>query len=227
MQKRILLLLLFCLLAFTSYGRCENPFGGASIPEGVKRLKPSAPPHMTKATKAYKKIEAELYCHTSINVHDITLSQAMRKISDAHKIPIIVDRRSLEAKGIGPDSRVSLNLRNVPLRTVLALMFRQLKLDYVIKDDVLQIKTIDDVAREPVMLIYVLDSYDERSDDLVGVIQKSLDAKHSDPMPRPVVHLVRNSNSDVKEQDIFVEANRSMHAEVLKILRQFEDAAAP
>ena len=184
----------------------------------VTRLKPNAPPVATRGSKAYLKIETELHCNTTVEFENVPLADALQKIATAHEISIAIDERSLSAKQIDSQSPVSLLLKNVPLHGVLTIMLAGKNLDYVFKDDVLQIKTKEDVNRESVVVRYPIKSLGKQGSDLAGLVETSLSKKHSKPMPISTVKLVRDSDPDANETELVVNANRTMHLEVQKIL---------
>lgn len=223
-MSRCLMLVVLSCVSVVAGG--QDPFGGAApIAAGVKREKVKAPPSMIRGSEAYRIIEAELYCKTSVHFVDVPLSKAIREISVAHQIPIVIDNRSLANRSIDSDLPVSLILKGVSLRSALRLLLAGEKLDFVIKDEVLQIKTKEDVSREAVVLVYDLDELDERSDDLAGVVLDSLETKYAAPMPKPVVRLVRSDRADGKKLSLFVETNPAMQAHVQSVLKKFKSGA--
>ena len=191
----------------------------------VTRLKPNAPPVATRGSKSYLKIETELYCNTMVEFTNVPLADALQDIAKAHEISIAIDERSLSAKQIDSQSPVSLLLKNVPLHGVLTIMLAGKNLDYVCKDDVLQVKTKEDVNKESVVVRYPTKSLGKQGDDLAGLVQTSLNNKHSKPMPISVVKLVRDSDPEANETELVVNANRTMHLEVQKILLSLKNPA--
>ncbi|MCG8653615.1 MAG: hypothetical protein MI861_27505, partial [Pirellulales bacterium] len=75
-----------------------------------------------------KRISAALDDETSHTFLELPLEDAARQISEAHDIPIVVDRRALEEIGLTVDQPVTMDLKNVSLRSFLRLMLRELDL---------------------------------------------------------------------------------------------------
>ncbi len=88
-----------------------------------------------------QRINATLGDETTHTFVELPLEDAIRQLSEAHGIPIVVDRRALEEIGLSADVPVTIDLKNVTLRSFLRLMLRELDLTYMIKDEVMQITT--------------------------------------------------------------------------------------
>lgn len=97
------------------------------------------------------------------------LHTAVRQISEAHDIPIVVDARALEEIGLSFEEPVSLTLQNVSLRSFLRLMLRSLDLTYLIKDEVMQITTIEAAEQNLINRIYFLEGLGGPGDEADSV----------------------------------------------------------
>ena len=80
---------------------------------------------------------------TEIDFVDLPLSEAIRVLGDLHKLAIIIDKETLSAASIATDQPVSLFISGVSLRSGLKLLLEPLLLDYVIKNEVLLITTME------------------------------------------------------------------------------------
>lgn len=107
-------------------------------------------------SKADARIRKTLDDETSQTFIQTPLSEALRVISDLHEIPIVLDVRALEEVGIDHDIPVNIDLRRVSLRSFLRLMLRDIALTYQIKDEVLQITTVEAAESELITNMYVL-----------------------------------------------------------------------
>ena len=97
-------------------------------------------------SKAEESIQAALRetLKTPLNYEAEQLDVVISEIADEYNIPIIFDKAALEEVAISPESEVSVNLRNVSLRSALNIMLKEPGLEdltYVIDDEVLLITT--------------------------------------------------------------------------------------
>lgn len=98
-----------------------------------------------------------------IDYIEIPLIQIMQAISDDYDIPIVFDRQAFEALAISEETEVTVNLRNVSLRTAIELMLRQVEdLTYLATNEVLMITSEDEAQQRPEVRVY-------RVDDLIRV----------------------------------------------------------
>ena len=100
------------------------------------------------------RIRATLSDETSSRFIDTPLVEAIQAISSMHNIPIVVDRRALEEIGLSHDTPVNIELKNVSLLSFLRLMLRDLDLTYMIKDEVLQITTVESAEQNLATRMY-------------------------------------------------------------------------
>ncbi|KAA5547347.1 VWA domain-containing protein [Roseiconus nitratireducens] len=101
-----------------------------------------------------RRIESALSDETTQSFIETPLSDAIQQISQTHDIPIVVDTRALEEIGLDADVGVTIDLKNVSLRSFLRLMLRDLDLTYLIKDEVMQITTIEAAEDNLVTKVY-------------------------------------------------------------------------
>lgn len=114
----------------------------------------------------------ELTTHSFI---EIPLSDAVLDLSQYHDIPIVIDSRALEEIGLSAEEPISISLKNVTLRSYLRLMLRSLDLTYLIKDEVMQITTIEAAEQNLIVKIYKFpDDLVSESDALVSAINKTI-----------------------------------------------------
>ncbi|MCA9138154.1 MAG: hypothetical protein KDB00_15390, partial [Planctomycetales bacterium] len=101
-----------------------------------------------------RRIEKALSDETTQTFIETPLSEAIRTISDTHEIPIVIDNRALEEIGLDADIGVNVDLKNVTLRSFLRLMLRDHELTYLIKDEVMQITTLEAAEDNLVTKVY-------------------------------------------------------------------------
>ncbi len=101
-----------------------------------------------------RRIQSTLGDETTQSFVELPLTDAIRQISEAHDIPIVVDERALEEIGLSAEEPVTMSLKNVSLRSFMRLMLRELDLTYMIKDEVMQITTIEAAEQNLVNKVY-------------------------------------------------------------------------
>ncbi|WP_442506972.1 hypothetical protein SH528x_005850 [Novipirellula sp. SH528] len=101
-----------------------------------------------------RRIQATLSDETSQIFVETPLEEAIQKIATDHDIPIVIDRRALEEIGLTADSPVTIELKNVSLRSFMRLLLRELDLTYMIKDEVMQITTQEAAEENLVTKVY-------------------------------------------------------------------------
>jgi hypothetical protein len=79
-----------------------------------------------------------------LQYEDQPLNEILELLSQEYELPIMIDQRALENFGISPDVEVTVNLRNMSLRSALNLLLRQPAAEdlvYTIDNEVLMITT--------------------------------------------------------------------------------------
>lgn len=101
---------------------------------------------LSARSKAEEAIQSALResLKTPISYEGEQLNIILETIADEYNIPIIFDKAALDEVAISPESEVTINLRNVSLRSALNLMLKEPGLEdltYVIDEEVLLITT--------------------------------------------------------------------------------------
>lgn len=221
-----------CFIASTSLGDDalpinDDPFGGEPTPvfAGVRK---KSDPKLTRldesyVSQMYQRIAGELETSTSLSFQNVPLSKVLREVSDAHRIPIVIDQPSLKNSTIDPESSVTIDLHDVFLGAQLRTLLAELNLTFIVKDEVVQVITKADAIQTPIEIIYSLGPDDAQNRELVDGLRSSLQSKHHAPMPRPEIGLVEASDADQKQ--LRVQANHAMHMVVRDAVRPIHEAA--
>ena len=114
---------------------------------------------------AEKRIQAALASPTEIQVVDKPLHDVTDYFQDLHGITIKIDGVALEAVGIQTNEPVTMSISGVSLQSALGLILRDLDLTWTIRDEVLQITTLDEAESNPVTKIYPVDDFVKDHDD--------------------------------------------------------------
>ena len=238
------LILAACLLALPGSTFAQNadpfganPFGGgntkpatAKQPNAKQGAQPKAA--AAKATRQAKtipargpseatmRIRSSLGDETSQTFVELPLVDAVQQISQTHDIPIVVDRRALEEVGLTPDTPVTLSLTRVTLRSFLRLMLRELELTYIVKDEVMQITTVESAEQNLIVEMYKF------SEELSGKSDQILKALTSSVVP--AAWDVKGGPCSVTTIDnvLIIYATETIHEDVIKFLQKLEQAFA-
>ncbi|QEG01267.1 hypothetical protein Mal15_53430 [Stieleria maiorica] len=128
-------------------------------------------PKLVMHNAAEQRINAALDDQTTIQFIETPLAEAMQTLSAQHDIPIVIDHRALEEIGLDANAGTSIALTNVSLRSALRLMLRDLELTYLIKDEVMQITTVEAAEDNLIVEMYVLPAnLAAKSNDVIKVL---------------------------------------------------------
>ena len=145
------------------------------------------------------------------------LEEALQQISDAHNIPLMLDRRALEQVGLTTDTPVSIDLRNVSLRSFLRLMLRDLELTYVPTDQVLMITTVEAAEKNLLLEMYKLPpNIATNGVEMVKVMQSSVQPETWSIVGGP-------SYAGVFEHVLIVSATSDVHTQVEHFLTKLTE----
>lgn len=86
---------------------------------------------------------------------EIPLNQIIQAIADDYNIPIVFDRQALEALAISEETEITVNLRNITLRSAMEIMLRQVEdLTYIIDNEVMMITSEDEAQQRLTVKAY-------------------------------------------------------------------------
>lgn len=103
---------------------------------------------------AHEKLREALNHATSVDFVDTPLIVVVDYLEDAHHIEFEIDQRSLDDLGLGLDTPVTRELKNVSLRSVLDLILHDLDLTYHVDSEVLIITSIEEAETQLELVIY-------------------------------------------------------------------------
>ncbi len=120
---------------------------------------------------AEERIEAALDqpLKAPLDFTELPLTEIVNTLQDEYDIPILFDYAALDEVAISPETELTVNLRNITLRSALKLMLQQpgvADLTYVIDDEVLLITTIDRANATLTIRMYRVDDLDLFGDTL-------------------------------------------------------------
>jgi type II secretory pathway component GspD/PulD (secretin) len=86
-------------------------------------------------------IESRLREPISVSFRDTGLQEAVFALKARTGLNIVIDLDALQTAGVRLDARVTLQLEEVALKSILEILLKQVRLTYIVKSDVLQITT--------------------------------------------------------------------------------------
>jgi len=134
----------------------EDPFGAAT---NVRRQAAPQPVEIAERTlldMAHASIERTLDDPTDINVVELEFGQLMHDLAKRHEIPIVLDPEGLERAGITTDQLVTMKLESVSLRSALRTLLRPMQMTAIVRDEALQITSLDTDERSAFVRTYSL-----------------------------------------------------------------------
>ncbi|MEX1097624.1 MAG: hypothetical protein WED34_16380 [Planctomycetales bacterium] len=230
---RAALLSSFLLASVATFACFDAPAAAAGEPVAVKkdRSPDESPPEV--------RIRRALQETTEIAFADTPLEVAMQVLADLHDITIILDGPALEEAGIQPDVPVNRVVGGVKLESALEIILRPLNLDWVVRDEVLQITSAKVGAATLVARPYSIAGLTKLGvapDAVARLLKVELGPPGAERTadfdvgpPRLETVAVAASGPavvPVREDLVVVRHNRRAHARVARLLAELETAAA-
>ena len=100
------------------------------------------------------RITKQLQRSVSVDLEQVTLKEAVRKLETLADINMLLDERGLEDESLSSKTPVSLRLKDVRLATALRVLLEPLNLAYVVKDEVMVITSRPRADGELVVATY-------------------------------------------------------------------------
>lgn len=88
-----------------------------------------------------QKMENELHNPTEVRFVDIPLKDGLDYLEDLHQIKIWIDKNALSDAGVSIDQTITLEVAGISLKSALNKILGPCTLDYIIRDDVMEITT--------------------------------------------------------------------------------------
>jgi hypothetical protein len=133
---------------------------------------------------AVEKIERALRgpLHSSgFDYVDTPLKDVAAALQDEYGIPIQLDTPALEDIGVNTDEPVTVNLRNISLRSAMRLFLKNLQLTYLIRDEVLMITTTQVAESQLKTCVYDVAGLDgERGSQMDAIVDTILSCVATD-----------------------------------------------
>jgi len=160
----------------------------------LKRDKKSRAPHVENAVPFYpqlteeeKKIEQALDKPITVAMQNTPLKDFIDFIRSATGLNVYIDRVALEDEGVALDTKVTVNAKNLPLRTVLGTL-KSLNLTYLPQDGQLVITSETQAGDTLITRIYPVGDLCKDADDLnelVDVIHNTIQPDSWDEVGGP------------------------------------------
>ncbi|MBC7816108.1 MAG: hypothetical protein IAG10_04335 [Planctomycetaceae bacterium] len=205
----------------------SNPAAGSGDPRRAPALDikslVAVPVGVTDADRA---AAAKLDAKVVWEMVDLPLSKAVQLLATDADINIVFDKLGLEEAGVDPETRISVTVKGVKLRSALKIVLEPLKLGHVFDGEVLKITSRERAEGSPVVVPYPVadllgkgDVWDElrRLSELIMVTVRGEKEWLGGNTSTPKIHC------DGATKSLVVRHTRSMHAELatfLELLRQ-------
>ena len=99
------------------------------------------------------KMERILSQEVSLSFDNSSLREVFVQLGREAGLNIFVDTAGLKAEGLTPDTKVSIDVSAVPLKSALQQMLEPLRLTYAVKDDVLKISSLEPPELEALLTV--------------------------------------------------------------------------
>jgi hypothetical protein len=118
------------------------PKGDIEFPKDWKeRTRNRKPTTTVKMTPREKAILQALDAPISVDFQDSPLDAVLEYLRTVAGVPIVVDPNALAAVDLGYDTKITLRLKDVSLRSVLRLILNRRGLAHIVKDEIIQVIT--------------------------------------------------------------------------------------
>jgi hypothetical protein len=197
-----------------------DPFGaGRPTPAAIRpAAKPKQSESLLPRHRADEKIRSKLSDNTRVAFYETPLIEAAQTLSQSHDIPILVNQRALEELGLSEDATVDVDLSGVSLRSVLKIMLTPLDCTFIIKDEVLQITTMEHAEQNPVLRSYKMDeALAPRAEKIVHALTSTVVADAWEDKGGPC-------SVSAVDHVLMVSATENVHEEVDRFMVMLEDA---
>jgi hypothetical protein len=120
--------------------------------KSARRLKATQP----ELTAKEKKIIEALDKPTTVNFMDRPLDESLQDLSNMLDLPLLIDKKSLDDLGLDLKRGVTLQAKGLSARTVLRSVLATQGLTFVVKDETIQIVTVEKAKTMLVTRVYYL-----------------------------------------------------------------------
>tara|TARA_R110002073_G_scaffold7245_8_gene41379 strand:- start:10857 stop:11705 length:849 start_codon:yes stop_codon:yes gene_type:complete len=193
----------------------QDPFGSDTKPAATPATQP---PMAADSDAIEQQLRGKLSEKTSIHVNEASLNEFLHLLSEKTNTPMVLDTRALEEIGLSPQQPIHVSLQNASLRTVLKISLRPLDLTYMIKDEVIQITTLEHAENHLVTKVYAL------ADPLKDKAAKVIRAVTSTVIPDTWEVLGGPSTIVAIESVLVVSTTEETHEQIDSLLRKIETA---
>lgn len=185
-------------------------------PTALARQGKSTSQWITIEDESARQIDRQLDNVTSLNFFDVPLADALRQISTDNGITLILDVRELEDIGLSPDLPVTVELKDVRLRTALELMLGRADLTYINRGEFLSITTEEAAEANLLARIYWLDGIGVPDmSQMMQTIEQHTDVDNWEALGGPATMTPLRTQH---RRALVVSATTPMHHDIEKLL---------
>lgn len=146
------------------------------------------------------------------------LEDLAQLIAESFDIPVVINRRALEEIGLSADIPINSNVGGLSLRSLLHLALADLDLTYAIRNEVLEITTVQAAEQNCMLETYTFPaSISSKADQVLGILQRTVVPECWEQLGGPC----RVSGID---NLLVVSATEPVHERVVEFLKKVDDA---
>ena len=121
-----------------------------------------------------ERIEKALARPMDLDFDEMPLKEVLATIQEMAKVPVIISVKKLEEAAINLETPVNFHLKGVSLKSALRLMLEELRLAYLIEDEVLKITTPEDTGSRLHVRVYDCRELLNLPETKIGPLQETL-----------------------------------------------------
>ena len=158
---------------------------------------------------------------TSFTFDENPLSDALTEIAATLDIAILIDERALEEIGLDKDVPVSVDLKDLPARSLLDIMLRDNDLTVTVMHDVFTVTTVEAAEDELLSRIYWLEGIGSAGDfqSLLSMIESSIEPERWEALGGSSTITLAGTARPA----IVVNSTYNVHCRVEKLLKTFRE----
>ena len=105
-----------------------------------------------------------------IEFYESPIEEVVNYLQDIYDIQILIDERALDQEGIGIDEQVTINIKNIKLRSALKLILHKIHLTCITKNEVLLITTPTEAETELDTRVYPINLNQDQKELAEGIM---------------------------------------------------------
>lgn len=182
------------------------------------------PVNVATTDETLAKIESALSSYSEVQYLDTELTDVVNDLELRHRIDLSIDTEALTTVGKGADSTVTIQVRDVSLRSILNRVLKQHNLTWTVVDEGILITTPEENAKHLSTRVYSVadlgaDEHATEYDELMHVITQSVDPESWREAGGPSGSIAKVS----AKQSLVITQTYRNHYAIKKLLKQLAE----